>query len=224
MPSLGSPLRSWRSEAVGSPRRRCTAWNRDITDARRISKSGFAALARGLELTEDELEARFPSANGDATSEPAPASRTFNTASGAHPLAPLAIPPNPIKLRRLVVGLAAADVVERTGGEISLKLLSRLENGHVSALSLRKIKFAALADALGLTEPDLQVLIHPTGEAGTPRRRPVAPQFIDDVRQSRQAQIKRSVDVAISKLRDELERMNDHLSALQADLERFGGR
>lgn len=138
--------------------------------------------------------------------------------------------PSPLKLRRVAVGLTADEVTEVTGGQIYPKLLSRLENGHVPLESLRKVKFVALAKVLGLSEQDLLALGSAPADAGNAL--PVSPappaapatQPPMDVHEKRRAELERSVDIGISKMRDELRRMDEHLRFLEAEVDRLRRR
>jgi SOS-response transcriptional repressor LexA len=63
-----------------------------------------------------------------------------------------------LKARRNFLGLKAEEVVERTGGTINLKLLSKIENNHVSPASLKLGKYRMLLAALELTPAEFEEL------------------------------------------------------------------
>lgn len=84
-----------------------------------------------------------------------------------------------IKARRSYLGLKAEDVVERTGNLISLKLLSKLENNHVSPGSLKLGRYRALLGALEWSPTEFEVETGVPASAaepeGLPGARPYAP-------------------------------------------------
>ena len=75
------------------------------------------------------------------------------------PKRPSVAPSSPgaaIKARRTYLGLTADDVVELTGGVINLRLLTRLENDHVSPSTLRVGKYRALLAVLKWTPSEFE--------------------------------------------------------------------
>lgn len=61
-----------------------------------------------------------------------------------------------IRARRTYLGLKAEDIAELTGGVINLRLLTRLENDHVSPTGLRIGKYRALLAVLQLTPAEFE--------------------------------------------------------------------
>jgi len=121
------------------------------------------------------------------------------------------------------LGKTIMDVGELTGGVMNQKLLSRLENNHAEIQDLRVVKLAALLSALRWQVNDLETatgLDLNLGEFPQPGSPPLAPAEPSDDRRAR-LDLERSVDIGISKMRDELERMDEHLAALEAVVEKL---
>jgi transcriptional regulator with XRE-family HTH domain len=136
---------------------------------------------------------------------------------------PVAITPGAaIAARRRALGETIEDVVKLTGNAMNQKLLSRLENNHVEIQELRVVKLAALLSALRWQVSDLEKAAGidlNLGEMPEPSSPPPAPATPSGDRRAR-FDLERSVDVAISKMRDELKRMDEHLAALEAEVEK----
>ena len=83
-----------------------------------------------------------------------------------------------IKARRAFLGLNAEDVVELTGGIVSLKLLSKLENNHVSVAGLKLGRYRSLLSALQLTPAEFEELTGVAAALPEPEEIPNAQAFV----------------------------------------------
>jgi len=77
-----------------------------------------------------------------------------------------------IKARRAFLNLKAEDVVDLTRGAISLKLLSKLENNHVSPASLKLGKYRMLLSVLQLGPAEFEELTGVPASAPEPDELP----------------------------------------------------
>jgi len=87
-----------------------------------------------------------------------------------------------IKARRAFLGINAEDVVELTGGIVSLKLLSKLENNHTSVASLKLGRYRSLLSALQLTPAEFEELTGVTAALPEPEEMPNATAFLPTLR------------------------------------------
>lgn len=123
-----------------------------------------------------------------------------------------ASPGHAIAARRKLLGLTAEDIVSRAEGEISLKLLSELENNHRDPTSLRLGKYKALLDALQWSTdefaqatgaPALPTRPAPASDGATPESRgprrslPVNLALVPDLAARASRLVTRDVDEAL---------------------------
>lgn len=93
------------------------------------------------------------------------------TMAATTPKRPPVAPSSPgaaIKARRTYLGLTADDVVELTGKVINLRLLTRLENDHISPSTLRVGKYRALLAVLKWTPSEFEEATGVAAVAGEP--------------------------------------------------------
>lgn len=87
-----------------------------------------------------------------------------------------------IRARRNYLGLKADDVVELTGGSISLKLLSKIENNHVSPAGLKLGKYRTLLAALQLSPAEFAELTGIEAALPEPEELPGASPYVPSLR------------------------------------------
>lgn len=87
-----------------------------------------------------------------------------------------------IKARRAFLGLSAEDVYERSGGVISLKLLSKLENNHTSPGGLKLGRYRMLLHALQLSPAEFEALTGVPASAAEPEELPGSREYEPSLR------------------------------------------